>query len=215
VKIAGAVLIALSVVFLICSMDAVLEKISGCIQMSTNARMRSEIRNEVERVEPFDESERACKVRVLDWIDSGADLCRLEKPALPEKHLIAYFVVIDREHILLCDHINAELWLPTGGHVEPGEHPRTTVVREVQEELGITGEFLNDGPFFVTETQTVGKTAGHIDVSLWYLLRGQRTVELDFGAREFYAVRWFHKDQVPLDRTDQHMQRFLRKYYTG
>jgi 8-oxo-dGTP pyrophosphatase MutT (NUDIX family) len=164
-------------------------------------------------VEPFDESERDCKARVLAWIDCGVDLCRVEKPAVPAKHLIAYFVVIDRDHILLCDHINAELWLPNGGHVEPGEHPRTTVEREVQEELGIAGEFLNDGPFFLTETQTVGKTAGHIDVSLWYLLRSERTVELEFDAREFYSVRWFHKDQVPLDRTDKDMGRFLQKYY--
>ncbi|MFT5390675.1 MAG: 8-oxo-dGTP diphosphatase [Gammaproteobacteria bacterium] len=65
------------------------------------------MRNEVERMGPFDESDPACKARVLGWIDSGADLCRLEKLATPAKHFIAYCIVIDQAHILLCDHIFA------------------------------------------------------------------------------------------------------------
>lgn len=175
--------------------------------------MRTEIRNEVNRIEPLDELEQASKLDVLSWIDSGVEICRLEKPAIPPKHLISYFAVVDGEHILLVDHINAELWLPTGGHVEPGEHPRTTALREAKEELSIDGEFLHDKPLFLTITETVGKTAGHIDVSIWYVLRGDRSAELVFDTSEFYGVQWFHKDKVPLDRTDRHMERFLKKLY--
>ncbi len=174
---------------------------------------RAEIRKEVERIEPLDELEHASRMDVLSWIDSGTEICRLEKPATPPKHLISYFAVVDGEHILLVDHINAELWLPTGGHVEPGEHPRTTALREAKEELSIDGEFLRDQPLFLTITETVGKTAGHIDVSIWYALRGDRFAELVFDTSEFHSVRWFHKDKVPLDRTDKHMERFLKKLY--
>ncbi|MGV9748387.1 NUDIX domain-containing protein [Rhodococcus zopfii] len=39
------------------------------------------------------------------------------------------------------DHIGAGLWLPTGGHVEPGEHPLDTAIRETREELGIDADF--------------------------------------------------------------------------
>ena len=175
--------------------------------------MRAEIRNEVLSVTPLDDLERAHKADILSWIDSGVELCRLEKPATPPKHLIAYFALVDDEHVLLVDHINAELWLPTGGHVEPGEHPRTTALREAKEELGIDGEFLHNDPLFLTITDTVGKTAGHIDVSLWYVLRACRDTELVYDASEFHAVRWFHKDEVPLDRADTHMDRFLKKLY--
>ncbi len=175
--------------------------------------MRAEIRKEIELIDPLDELERASKIDVLAWIDSGAEICRLKKPATPPKHLISYFAVVDGDHILLVDHINAELWLPTGGHVEPGEHPRTTALREVQEELSMDGEFLEDRPLFLTITQTVGKTAGHTDVSVWYALRGDRTVDLVFDASEFHDVRWFHKDAVPPERADKHMGRFLRKLY--
>ena len=175
--------------------------------------MRAEIRKEVERIAPLDELEQAAKTDVLSWIDSGAEICRLEKPAIPPKHLISYFAIVDGEHILLVDHINAELWLPTGGHVEPGEHPRTTALREAREELSIEGEFLNDHPLFLTITETVGKTAGHTDVSIWYVLRGNRFTELLFDRSEFHSARWFHRDEIPLDRTDKNMGRFLQKLY--
>jgi len=150
---------------------------------------------------------------VLSWIDSGAEICRIEKPSTPPIHLVSYFAVIDGEHVLLVDHINAELWLPTGGHVEPGEHPRTAALREAKEELAIEGEFLHDYPLFLTMTETVGKTAGHTDVSIWYALRGDKSEKIVFDESEFRTVCWFHKDDVPLERSDLHMGRFLKKLY--
>ena len=76
--------------------------------------------------------------------------------------------VIDTKHILLVDHKNARLWLPTGGHVEAGEHPRNTVVRELQDELG----FESSHPIepMVTCVKMSGLAVGHIDVCLWYVI---------------------------------------------
>ncbi len=177
--------------------------------------MQTAIRKEIELITPLDDIERATKANVLHWIDSGVEICRIEKPDNPPKHLVSYFAVIDGEHILLVDHINAGLWLTTGGHVEPGEHPRTAALREAKEELSIDGEFLHDRPVFLTATETVGKTAGHTDVSIWYTLRGNRAAEILFDQSEFRAVSWFHKDNVPLERSDVHMERFLRKLYSS
>ena len=175
--------------------------------------MRAEIRQEIELIHPLDATEQASKLDTLAWIDSGAELCRLQKPATPPKHLISYFALVDGDYILLVDHINAELWLPTGGHVDPGEHPRTTVLREAQEELAIDAKFLHQAPLLLTVTETVGKTAGHTDVSIWYALQGDRTAKLTFDASEFTRICWFHKDNVPLEHTDPHMGRFLAKLY--
>ena len=44
--------------------------------------------------------------------------------------------------MLLVDHRNAKLWLPTGGHVERDEHPWRTVEREAAEEPGIEARSL-------------------------------------------------------------------------
>jgi len=175
--------------------------------------MTAEIRTEVSLVEPFDELESELKKDILAWIDSGVEVCRLSKPDVPPKHLISYFAVVDGEYLLLVDHINAELWLPPGGHVESGEHPRTTVMREAKEELSIDGEFLYDYPLFLTLTETVGKTAGHTDVSIWYALKGDRLQKLVIDESEFHSARWFHKDQIPLARTDRHMERFISKLF--
>lgn len=175
--------------------------------------MRDQIRAEIELIQPMDDLERSHLANTLQWVDSGVELCRLVKPDTPAKHLISYFLLVDGDYVLLVDHINAELWLPTGGHVEPNEHPRTTVSREVKEELAVEVNFLVDAPIFLTETYTVGKSAGHTDVSLWYVLAGDREQVLTYDHSEFLSVRWFHRKEIPMDRTDPHIDRFLRKFY--
>ena len=172
------------------------------------------VRSEVLEIDPLDELESVTQTDILAWIDSGVELCRLAKPATPAKHLVSYFMLVDRDHLLLVDHINAGLWLPTGGHVEPGEHPRETAMRELREELGLEGEFLQNEPLLLTSTVTVGKTAGHTDVSLWYVFRGDRSAELIFDDSEFRSVRWFHRQDLPLDRTDPELHRFVEKLYS-
>lgn len=173
--------------------------------------IRDETLQEIESIKPFDTIEQLHKQDVLSWIQSGAELHRIQKPATPPKHLVSYFVVVDGMHILLVDHKNANLWLPTGGHVEPNEHPRDSVIREAREELGINADFLISHPIFLTCTETVGLTAGHTDVSMWYVLRGNKNTILDYDRDEFIDIRWFHFKQVPLERSDPHMGRFLDK----
>jgi len=175
--------------------------------------IREAIRAEVELIAPVDELERDTKADVLSWIDSGAELCRLKKPATPDKHLVSYFVLVDGDRLLLVDHINAGLWLPTGGHVEPNEHPKEAALRELEEELSLQGEFLTRDPILLTSTITVGRTAGHTDVSLWYAVRGSVEWELSYDQTEFRSVRWFHRDDIPMERTDPEMHRFLTKLY--
>lgn len=68
---------------------------------------------------------------------------------------------------------------------------------------------------FLTCTSTVGLTAGHEDVSLWYVLRADRHRLLLFDAGEFKSVHWFTFDEVPLARSDPHMARLLTKLRTG
>jgi 8-oxo-dGTP pyrophosphatase MutT (NUDIX family) len=173
--------------------------------------MRSELTAEIAAIEPLDELEREHIAGVLAWINSGAELCGIKKPATPSKHLVSYFVLVDGEYVLLVDHKNAQLWLPSGGHVEPGEHPRATVARELREELGIELEHPLEPPLLVTCSTTVGLVAGHTDVSLWYVVNEDRRRDLHWDIEEFNSVRWFAFTEAPLSRSDPHMGRFLRK----
>jgi 8-oxo-dGTP diphosphatase len=96
-------------------------------------------------------------------------------------------------------------------HVEPDEDPRATVVRELAEELSLAADFIHPGPLFITVTRTVGGDGGHTDVSLWYLLRGDSSRAIEFDRGEFHGVRWFGFDEIPFERSDPHMRRFVAK----
>lgn len=167
----------------------------------------------VKRIVPYDDLERTQIEGALEWIQSGAAIFRTAKPDVPKQHLVSYFIIFDESEaaILLVDHKNARLWLPTGGHVEPGEHPTETVRRECVEELGVEADFWSEQPVFLTSTKTVGLTAGHTDVSLWYVLKGKRTQCYAFDAKEFHEIQWFPVDRIPYGRSDPHMRRFIGK----
>jgi 8-oxo-dGTP diphosphatase len=158
--------------------------------MST-VNIRSEIHQIVSAMKPLDALEEQHIRFVLDWIESGSEIFRIEKPATPDTHLVSYFVMTSPEmdRILLVDHKKAELWLPPGGHVDPGEDPKEAVRREAKEELGINAEFLFDEPLLLTVTKTVGNVAKHTDVSLWYLLKGDPSQVLDYDPNEFHQIR--------------------------
>jgi 8-oxo-dGTP diphosphatase len=173
--------------------------------------MRVAVRSELSSIHPFDTLELEHRDAALAWVDSGAPLCRTEKPATPPQHLVSYFAVLDGESILLVDHRNAQLWLPPGGHVEEGEHPRETVAREIREELGFSAPHEIAAPVMVTCTTTVGLTSGHTDVSLWYAVHASKSQPIHYDAQEFSAVRWFGFSDVPLGRCDPHLGRFLSK----
>ncbi len=180
-----------------------------------NLTLRQTIAALVRAIAPHDELERQQIATVVSWIDAGAPLFRIAKPDVPPQHLVAYFTLVDPGHrrLLLVDHINAGLWLPSGGHVELGEHPRATVQRELAEELGLAADFLYPDPLFVTVTQTVGATAGHTDVSLWYALRADSTQPIEFDRAEFHGVQWFDVASLPLERADPHLGRFAAKLF--
>ena len=180
--------------------------------MST-VNIRSQIHQIVSSMSPLDELEQDHIRFVLDWIDSGREIFRIEKPATPDTHLVAYFVIASTEmdQVLLVDHKKAELWLPPGGHVDPGEDPKETVRREAKEELGIEAEFISDKPIFLTVTKTVGNVVEHTDVSLWYLLKGDPYRVMNPDLEEFNQIRWFAIDEIPFDISDPHMKRFIQK----
>ena len=175
--------------------------------------MRERIAELIRAVPPHDSCEEAHQSQILDWIASGAPLFRIRKPDVPARHLVSYVALVDpaRRKILLVDHKNAGLWLPTGGHVELDEDPAVTARRELAEELKLEASFLYPDPFFLTVTRTIGIDANHEDVSLWYVLAGDAERPTWFDPAEFNSVAWFGFDEVPFERSDPHLRRFMNK----
>lgn len=180
--------------------------------------MRETIRNIVSQIRPYDGLERQHQQQVLVWVDSNAPLFRVEKPDKPPMHLVSYFVPYDpaANKFMLIDHAKAEAWLPPGGHVEPDENPRDTVVREADEELGLRATFdtrFGDDPVFITAGTTKGY-GNHTDVSLWYVIRGDSKQRLAYDESEMSGYQWLTPDDIlAMDITllDPHLHRFIRK----
>jgi 8-oxo-dGTP diphosphatase len=171
-------------------------------------------------IEPHDELEERDRADVLAWMAGTGDLFRrVSRPVAPVRHLVSYFVVTDPDtgRILLGDHLRSGLWLPSGGHVEPGESPVETVRRECVEELAIGARFhdvTGERPLLVTVADTVGTTDVHTDVSLWFCLATSETEELTPDPGEYRSVRWWSRDEIArADRRsfDPHLGRFLDK----
>ena len=188
-----------------------------------NTNIKNEIVNLIQAVNSFDETEEKHIKDAIDWVNSGTEIFRIKKPATPIKHLVCYTVLCDndKQKVLLLEHKQSGLILPSGGHVEKNEMPYKTVSRELQEELGIDAKFILREwkiPFFITQVKTVGKSAGHIDVDLWYLLKGNSEKPIkedspDFK-REFGEFNWHTFDEIlemSLETLDPNMHRFIKK----
>lgn len=184
----------------------------------------AEVRQLVESIAPLDALEKEHCRHVLRWLLQTDDVYRRVKPRIPAQHLVSYFLIVDHEetHVLLVDHIKAGKWLPTGGHVEPGENPADTVRREAWEELGIHATFpawTGEHPIFLTVTETVGQAHDrHTDVSLWFVLEGHRNQILNPDLDEFHDIRWWTVDEIAScepTRFDPHLGRMLQKLGTA
>jgi 8-oxo-dGTP diphosphatase len=151
----------------------------------------------VSSIDPVDDRESRDRAATLAWLRDTDDVFRRDKPATPPTHLVAYVVPTcpDTGDLLLVAHRNAGLWLPPGGHVEPGEHPATTARRELAEELGVAA-MPSARPVFLTVTVTTGIDSGHTDVSLWFPVPLTRTTALRPDPGEFAEVRWWTRDEI-------------------
>jgi 8-oxo-dGTP diphosphatase len=180
---------------------------------------RTQLAEIVKAIAPFDDLEAEHRLDTLSWIASAAEVYRYREPDRPPKHLVVYFVLVDLDvgALLLVDHRKAQLWIPTGGHVEPGEDPAEAARRELHEELGIAADLvggLSSNPLLVTQTTTVGLDAGHVDVSLWYVLGAATSTRTIPDRTEFAATRWWRFaeiDAAPREIIDPFLPRFLDK----
>jgi len=114
-------------------------------------------------------------------------------------HVCTFFVPV---HILtrslfLVDHIKAGTWIPPGGHIEPGEKPRQTVIREFREELDCKITEKSIHPFTLSLSlieNTKHPCRRHYD--FWYLVECER-LDFHFDKDEFHAAGWFSTTEAP------------------
>jgi 8-oxo-dGTP pyrophosphatase MutT (NUDIX family) len=128
------------------------------------ARLRRDIRDHV----AGDRREAASKTTFL------AELDRLERPfdeSAGPTHVTVSAIVVGSRGVILHRHRRLHRWLQPGGHMDPGETPGQTVVRECLEETGFAVTHPSGCPVLI-HLDVHPAAAGHVHLDLRYLVEG-------------------------------------------
>lgn len=120
------------------------------------------------------------------------------------RHYTASALVFGSDgRLLLIHHVKSGLWLPPGGHIEPGEAPAEAAVREVHEETGVDAEIISGSlfnhpavithiaPFAIIEATAADPVNGpHQHIDFLYVCRAARGGGLRLQESEVTAARW-------------------------
>lgn len=130
----------------------------------------------------------------------------------PLRHLVATAFVAWQGRLLLHRHAKLGMWLPCGGHVDPGESPDEAAIREVREESGVEVELLDDRALEVAEPrqlvrprgvqlETVGPGHEHIDFIYFAMPKAPYEGVLTTADP---TMAWYAPDEVDrLDLTEE------------
>lgn len=140
---------------------------------------------------PMDERER----RSVHLTEAALEL--LPEPFRREAglgHLTASTIVVSELGVLLHIHKRLGIWLQPGGHIDPGERPWETAIRETEEETGVKAGHPPSGPLLI-HVDVMPAANDHVHYDLRYLtLAPPLTPKPPPG--ESPQVRWFGWDEA-------------------
>ena len=123
-------------------------------------------------------------------------------------HHIVGGLIVQSDRILLGHRSESRAFYPNvwdvfGGHMEPGEHPEETLVREIQEELGIT-------PTQWTDLETIRESVPERDgipshdlICHLYCVTAWLGTPVNRQPREHSSIGWFsYAEAVQLELAD-------------
>lgn len=119
---------------------------------------------------------------------------------------VAVYIVHENK-VLLVDHKKLKTWMPIGGHIELDEDPEEALIREIQEESGLTVEIVggNKAPIQSKTAKSLlaplymdihDITSTHRHIGLVYFAKSV-TEQVLLAGKEHYAIRWFTKNELP------------------
>lgn len=111
--------------------------------------------------------------------------------------------------VLLIHHKKSALWLPVGGHIDPGEIPDEAMAREAKEETNLDIEFLQQEEYPVIESIrrncalpfhcNVHNVGDHDHYCLFYLCKAKNPEEMEPNA-ELLGAEWFSLKELEQER---------------
>lgn len=108
-------------------------------------------------------------------------------------HYTAYLVPFHKptKSIFAGNHKKSGFWIPPGGHIDCGETPVKTAVRECKEELSyeITPHMTSFFNISSIEIHNRKECTRHLE--FWFRIDMPEQIDFNFDRREFYEARWF------------------------
>jgi ADP-ribose pyrophosphatase YjhB (NUDIX family) len=166
------------------------------------------LRSAVEMFQPIEEGGEESKTRFLALLDEIA--LPVSREADP-RHVTASAVVISPLGVLLHLHKRAALWTGPGGHVDEGEWPAESAVRETLEETGLEVRHPDAGPVVVHID--VHEAGAHVHYDLRFLALAD-AVQPRPPEGESQDVEWLSLEVAKgrADRSYQHAIEAAERY---
>jgi 8-oxo-dGTP pyrophosphatase MutT (NUDIX family) len=119
------------------------------------------LREQIARLEAFDEQEARSKAAVLDRLEWPEDPFAQDVNA---HHLTASAFVVSSRGVVLHRHQLLGIWIQPGGHVDPPESPEAAALRETLEETGLVARHLDPVELYQVDLHPGPKGHTHYDL---------------------------------------------------
>jgi ADP-ribose pyrophosphatase YjhB (NUDIX family) len=142
----------------------------------------------------------------------------VEPKLIKSAHLsVGAIIMNDKNEILMIDRLKKPFgWACPAGHLDEGEDPETAVIREVQEETGLTVDFVYDIGLTLQEVLKMPQEtcSRGVDLHLWTVYQVEAYGELIFKADEVKEIKWIPIDEVHLLNLEP-AWKFILDKFTG
>jgi 8-oxo-dGTP pyrophosphatase MutT (NUDIX family) len=114
---------------------------------------------------------------------------------------IAVAIFNDNKEILLQKRKDVDRWCILSGHVEFGETVEEAVLREISEEINVTGEIVRFiGVYSSPDSQTYQYSNKKVQyVTLYFEAKLLNEIEQGFSNDETIELKYFSPDSIPGD----------------
>jgi len=153
------------------------------------------LKEQIEKYQPFDETEERIKEYQLNWINTFDDVLTRENE-FGHFASSAFVVNKDRTKMLVVYHNIYDAWIFPGGHADGEENLLSVATREVEEETGLKTKVLDESIFAISASPIAGHVKrgkyvpAHVHLNISYLLEADENAKLKIKEDENTGVKW-------------------------